>query len=110
MKLPHAERAIVDERKVREYLLSPSHPVGRFKAKYFGSIGFPAEDWAGFVSALLRLAAEGDATLVEQSEYGQKYVVRGRIAGAGARPAEVDSVWIIEVGDDVPRLVTVYPR
>ena len=29
MKLPNAQNAIVDERKVREYLLSPSHPVGR---------------------------------------------------------------------------------
>lgn len=100
----------MDERKVRDYLLSPSHPVGRFKARYFGSIGFSPEAWSVFVEALQRLAAEGDAEVVEQSEYGQKYLVRGRIGGSGARQAEVDSVWIIRAGDDTPRLVTVYPR
>jgi hypothetical protein len=63
-----------------------------------------------FVEALRRLAEEGDAQVLEDSEYGQKYVVRGRIGGPGARQTEVDSVWIIRAGDDTPRLVTVYPR
>jgi hypothetical protein len=110
MKLPNAAKAIVDERKVREYLLSPSHPVGRFKAKFFGGIGFPPEAWLEFVSALQGLASRGEAQLVEESEYGQKFVVRGQISGSGARPAEVESVWIVRAGDDTPRLVTVYPR
>lgn len=110
MKLPNAEQATVDERKVLEYLLSPSHPVGRFKAKFFASIGFSPENWSGFVTELQRLAAEGDAQVIEESEYGRKYVVRGRISGPGVRPVEVESVWIIRAGDDTPRLVTVYPR
>mgnify|MGYP001157799693 CR=1 FL=1 len=110
MKLPNSQKAVVDERKVREYLLSASHPVGRFKARFFGSIGFPPEAWSVFVEALRRVAVEGDAQVLEESEYGQKYVVRGRMGGPGARQAEVDSVWIIRAGDDTPRLVTVYPR
>jgi hypothetical protein len=110
MRLPNAEKAIVDERKVREYLLSPSHPVGRFKARFFGSIGFPPEAWSEFMNALQGLAAEGEAQVVEDSEFGQKFVVRGQISGPGARPAEVESVWIIRAEDDTPRLVTVYPR
>ncbi len=110
MKLPNALKAIVDEKKVREYLLSPSHPVGRFKAKFFGSIGFPPEAWSPFVKALQRLALEGDAAVLEDSEYGRKYSVRGHTSGVGARPAEIESVWIIRAGDDAPRLVTVYPR
>ena len=110
MKLPNAQNAIVDERKVREYLLSPSHPVGRFKAMFFGTIGFPPEAWPAFVNALLQLATEGEAQVLEDSEYGQKYAVRGEIAGPGSRPAAIESVWIIRSGDDTPRLVTVYPR
>ena len=110
MKLPNGQKATVDERKIREYLLSPSHPVGRFKAKFFGSVGFTLENWSGFGSELQRVAAEGEAELIEETEYGRKYLIRGRIAGPGARPANVDSVWIIRAGDDTPRLVTVYPR
>jgi hypothetical protein len=110
MKLPNAQKAIVDERKVREYLLSPSHPVGRFKAKFFVSVGFPPEAWSAFTAALQRLANEGDAQLVEEGEYGRKYLVRGDISGRGGRSIEVDTVWIIRAGDDTPRLVTVYPK
>jgi hypothetical protein len=110
MKLPNSHKAVVVERKVREYLLSASHPVGRFKARFFGSIGFPPEAWSEFVEALRQVAVEGDAQVIEESEYGQKYVVRGRIGGPGTRQTEVDSVWIIRAGDDTPRLVTVYPR
>ena len=110
MKLPNGQKAIVDERKIREYLLSPSHPVGRFKAKFFASIGFTLEGWPGFVVELQRIAAEGEAELIEEGAHGRKYLVRGRIAGPGARPANVDSVWIIRSGDDTARLVTVYPK
>jgi hypothetical protein len=37
MKLPGADHAIVDGAKARDYLLSPEHPVGRFKAVFFGT-------------------------------------------------------------------------
>ena len=33
-------RAIVDGAKVHDYLLSPEHPVGRFKAVFFGTLGY----------------------------------------------------------------------
>jgi hypothetical protein len=82
MKLPNAQKAIVDEKKVREYLLSPSHPVGRFKAKFFGSIGFPPEAWSPFLKALQRLAEEGEACCLTIANTGGntlfvgKYLVR----------------------------------
>lgn len=34
-KLPNAEQAVVEPAKVRDYLLSSAHPVGRFKAVVF---------------------------------------------------------------------------
>jgi hypothetical protein len=71
MKLPNSPKAIVDERKVREYLLSPSHPVGRFNARFFESIGIPPEAWSGFVKALQRLAEEGEAQVLEDSDMGR---------------------------------------
>ena len=37
MKLPRAEHAVVEDAKVRDYLLSREHPVGRFKAAFFGA-------------------------------------------------------------------------
>jgi hypothetical protein len=43
MSLPNADRAIVDPAKVRDYLLS--HPVGRFKAAFFLSLGYSQDRW-----------------------------------------------------------------
>lgn len=45
MSLPNADRAIVDPAKVRDYLLSASHPVGRFKAAFFLSLGYSEDRW-----------------------------------------------------------------
>jgi len=38
MKLPEAERAVVDIAKLRDYCLSPFHPLGRHKARIFAGL------------------------------------------------------------------------
>ena len=63
MKLPNGHNATVDEGKVRDYLLSQSHPIGRFKARVFASVGFVPGNWQLFARALTDLAATGEATL-----------------------------------------------
>jgi hypothetical protein len=35
MRLPNAEKAVIERRKLTEYLLSETHPTGRFKAQFF---------------------------------------------------------------------------
>ena len=45
MPLPNADRAVVDAAKVRDYLLSSEHPVGRFKAAVFASAGYQRDNW-----------------------------------------------------------------
>jgi hypothetical protein len=69
MKLPNGHLATVDERKIREYLLSHSHPIGRFKARVFASVGFRPGNWQPFAQALADLAATGDATLDRSEVY-----------------------------------------
>lgn len=110
MTLPNGDKAIVEEGKVREYLLSPSHPVGRFKSRFFAQLGFTSDHWEEFVAGLKRLAREGECRVGEVNEYGRKYLVGGPLAGPGGRTAEVVSVWIVLEEDDIPKLVTVYPR
>jgi hypothetical protein len=43
VRLPNADRAVVEEAKVRDYLLSPTQPVGRFKSVFFVALGFSAD-------------------------------------------------------------------
>ncbi len=110
MKLPSGDRAEIDERKLREYLLSPSHPVGRFKAAFFARVGFTSNNWRDLESELRRLAIEADAEPAQPSVFGRKYLTLGTLAGPGGAAAPVVVVWIIPAGRDTPRLVTVYPR
>jgi hypothetical protein len=38
--LPHREKAYVETRKLRDYLLSETHLVGKWKARFFRGMGF----------------------------------------------------------------------
>lgn len=109
MKLPGADRAIVDVAKVRDYLLSPEHPVGRFKAAFFASVGYRRQDWKRLLQDLALLAASGDATPGQSSDFGRKYEVSGTIEGPTGRRFAIVTVWIVLEGEDAPRLVTAYP-
>ena len=109
MKLPGAERAIVSPDKVREYLLSRANPRAKGKAAFFQALGFRLEEWGTLQSALLEMAQNGLATPGQVSEFGTKYEIRGTIVGPLGRPAVIRTVWIIDAGEDFPRLVTAYP-
>jgi hypothetical protein len=109
VKLPGAERAIVDPAKVRDYLLSAEHPVGRSKAVFFNALGFARDNWHELQQVITSLAIEDTAELGEKIEFGQKYVVRGTIQGPNGRVAAVKTAWIVLNGEDFPRFVTAFP-
>ena len=109
MKLPEARRAVVSPAKIRDYLLSTSHPVGRFKAPFFASLGYTNANWRRLEEDLRHLAVSGDAELGKGSRYGQKYEIRGILRGPSGRSAGVLTVWIILFGGDVPQFVTAFP-
>ena len=107
MELPNADEAYVDPGKVRDYLLPGEHLVGQHKARTFGRLGFERRDWHVLQRELLRIAREG--TVVDRilTIYGIKYVVDDRINGP-AGSVVVRTVWLVERGQAVPRLVTAY--
>lgn len=108
MKLPFGERAYVSPSKVRDYLLSRTHPVGRWKARVFLAVGFNETNASELEEALLSLARRQDVSGVERSVHGTKYVIEGEIETPSGRRLTVRTVWIIEPGTQVPRLVTAY--
>jgi hypothetical protein len=65
--LPNAKRALVAPNKVRDYLLSPSHPVGRFKAAVFAALGYTQENWERLRDDLLAIASSGTASAAPPS-------------------------------------------
>ena len=67
MRLPNAERAVVDIEKLRDYCLSGEHPRGRHKARVFAAaLGLTADHAEFLRDALLDAARTHDAVLVDQ--------------------------------------------
>ena len=109
MMLPNARETLVDRTKIVDYLLSPTHPQGRGKTRFFYSLGFRPERWRELAEALRRQGAEHPVVEVAESVYGSRYVVDGALRSPDGRNPPVRTVWILDRGAEVPRLVTAYP-
>ncbi len=108
MKLKNIEKALIPSEKLQDYLLSPSHPVGRFKSVFFRSLGYSQSE-SDQLEADIRKILLNDPEKKEVTPYGKKYIIRGNITGSSKRTAEIVTVWIILNGEDFPRFVTAYP-
>jgi hypothetical protein len=108
--LPGVANAVIEPRKLRDYLLSHSHPVGRTKSEFFARLGYTREDWHVLAADLRRLAEEAEAVETVRTEFGTKYEIRGELVGPAGRQAGIVTAWIILVEEDFPRFVTAYPE
>lgn len=109
MKLPNADQAVVDRRKIMDYLLSSRHPDGRSKAAFFTGFGFRTTHWETFAKALRAHGESGTVTGLTESAYGVRYSVDGVLKTPDRRNPRVRTIWVIASGDDEPRLVTAHP-
>jgi uncharacterized protein DUF6883 len=107
--LPNCSKAVIVPEKLRDYLLSPVHPIGRYKALFFRTLGYDQTSWQQLETDLRSLASL-PAEPLESNEYGTKYAIIGPLAGLNGRVAEIVTVSIILAGDAVPRFVTAYPK
>jgi hypothetical protein len=101
---------MIDPAKVRDYLLSPTHPVGRYKARVFEALGYQQGRWQDLAEDLRSHARVNDAAVGTPSRYGTKYEVRGPLPPRNGPSMQFCVVWIVRVGENVPSLVTAYPE
>jgi len=109
MKLPGNERARVEEQKIRGYLLNRAHPDGLAKARFFMRKGYREDDWQRLADDLRRHGRQNDVVGIVESPYGARYAVDGLLRAPSGESIRLITIWIIEKGTDVPRLVTAYP-
>lgn len=109
MRIPNADVAVVDIRKLREYCLNSTHGTGRHKARRFvAALGITSDDAEALRDILLRAVREHNAALGLEDKYGQRYIVDFLMEWRDRR-AMVRSTWIIEPGVPFPRLTSCYP-
>jgi hypothetical protein len=104
VRLPNADLAVVEDAKVRDYLLSGYHPVGRFKSVAFLALGFSGDHWQLLRDALLQLAFTGDASTGQPSPFGLKFEICAILRGPSGCQANVVTVWLVSNGLDFPSL------
>lgn len=109
MKLPNREDAYVPLPKLYDYLLSKTHSVGRWKARFFRALGFDETNVDMLEQRLIAIAHSEDVKDVVPSAHGTKYVIEGSLQTPAGSLVQVRTVWIINAGQDRPRFVTAYP-
>lgn len=108
MKLPYAERAVVDAAKLRDYCLNAAHPRGKHKAKVFQArLGLTAADAKFLQGVLLRASRSGEVEEGMADVFGKRYVLDVEVT-TGVGIATVRSAWMVRAGEEFARLVTCY--
>jgi hypothetical protein len=107
--LPDADRVEIDPRKLHGYLLSLTHPIGRFKARFFGAIGYSAMRWQELDADLRAQHLTQDATPGDVLDRGQLFTIGAILKGPSGQSAMVRSVWFVPKDGGAPRFVTAYP-
>jgi hypothetical protein len=109
MKLPNAEHAIVQERKVTHYLLNRAHPIGGAKATFFLHHGFTLEQWQMFAERLLGHALENEVVASGENPHGVRYTVDGPLVAPAGNSLNIRTAWFIGHDSQSPRLITAHP-
>lgn len=109
VKIPNAAQAIIDERKLAEYLLNPEHQRGGSKAALLLEFGYSGADWQRLERDLRDDHLSQEVVQVRQSSYGVRYEIRAPLHTPSGRLLVLRSIWQIDTGTVIARLITAYP-
>lgn len=110
MRLPNADSAEVDVRKLSDYCLNPDHPRGKHKARRFSTaLGLGAANAAELRDQILAEVRTTSAVEGLEDHYGKRFSVDVRVRH-GERTALVRTGWIIRAGEDFPRLTSCFVK
>jgi hypothetical protein len=77
--LPNREKAFIPPQKLINYLLSPTYPVEKSKAKFFSKAEFNRENYYQLKNEILRIAHEQEVLTTENTPYEIKYIIEESI-------------------------------
>ena len=110
MIIPNAENAVVDIRKLLDYILNPRHERGKHKARVFASVfGLSARDATAFREHLLQIVKTEEAQLGMRGNYGQIYWIDLLLTWNDVSE-NIRTTWIVRHDENFPRLVSCFVR
>ena len=99
---------VIDAAKVRDYLLSLDHPVGKSKAALFLMCGFVAACPELLAESLFAHASPDHLTHRVETPFGTKWIFEGSLLAPASEVARIRSVWITRTDASFAELVTAY--
>ena len=85
-------------------------PIMAARQRFSKGSDFRLSEWETLAKALQKLAREAEITESATSPHGEKYVIVGKVESPMGEPANVQTIWIVDKGWNVARLVTAYPH
>ncbi len=108
MELPNRALAVISQEKLTDYLLNTGHKRGGTKARLLEQFGYVVQNWRQ-LEADIRGGLGAEVDVVRTTEYGTRYEIRMTLQTPLGSPLTVRTIWQIDDGTDVPRLITLYP-
>jgi hypothetical protein len=106
--LPNYENAVIPDEKIYDYCLNPYHERGMHKARVFKrAFGLTQQDGHVLKSAILERLDKFEVSSEEENKFGRIFTLRMEITIFG-KTDEVITSWIVEKGNDYPRLISCY--
>ena len=109
MNIPNADKAVIAEDKLRNYLLNLAHRRGGSKAKLLLAMGYTVDDWRRLEADIRRHHLPAEVVAEADTGYGRRYEILAPLPGATGQTITFRSIWQIDLGTDYPRLLTMYP-
>jgi RHS repeat-associated protein len=108
-RLVGANRAVIDPRKLTDYALNPSHPVGGNKAVVFERLGFTRANAEDLMSQLRTGVMENVPVPGKVDQFGARFTVDIPVVGPRASGV-VRTGWIYKAGSSTPELTTLFVK
>jgi len=109
MKLPNRERAVIAPDKLTEYLLNVEHERGGTKARLLAQFGYNHDNWRQLDADIRRYHLDAETDAERRTLYGMRYEIRAPLQTPNSRTLMIRTIWKIDEGTDVPRLITLVP-
>lgn len=108
-KLPNYKSAVIPREKLTNYALNKNHPKGKDKAIAFEKyLGYNIENADMLLNEIKAGLTRNVSTKRPNTQYGRPFEVRMEIVGANGKRANIKTGWIIDKGEENPRLTSVY--
>ena len=105
-RLPNADQAILDIRKIENYCLNPLHPRGRHKARVFReALNLERGDAAWLRDVLLAATRSTAASTIAADTWGTHWRLDAAVTRQNKR-AVIRSIRIVRTGESRPMFVT----